>query len=141
MARRESDLWESIRNAVSGHWERVENMLGAGYPDVSFCTSDGIEGHMELKQLRAWPKRTRTKINPRVSDDQIKWGALRTRAGGLWLLGVGTPDRDILLFTGMPAVRVADKQFTRAQMYDAAAWHGPVSMIETGIQQLVEEQK
>lgn len=139
MARLESDLWESIRDAVGGHWVRVENLIEVGYPDVSFCTGDAIEGHMELKQLKKWPKRKTTRIDPRVTVEQIKWGALRTAAGGFWLLGVGTPEREILLFAGAPAARVADKQYTRVQMFEAAAWYGPVSMVEAGIKQINEE--
>ena len=139
MARLESDLWEVIRDAVLGHWERVENLISVGYPDVSFCTVDGIEGHMEIKQLKKWPKRRTTTIDPEVTVEQIRWGALRTAAGGFWLLGIGTVDHDILLFTGLPAARVAGKQYTREQMYEAAAWYGPVSMIEAGIKQIYEE--
>jgi len=78
----------------------VENTARPGTPDVEF-----VGGWIELKSLRAWPKRTATPVAVRSwTAQQRAWHVRRHAAGGhVWvLLRVGT---DWLLFLGTDAAR------------------------------------
>lgn len=134
---REANLWSAIVEGVTGHWVRVENMLEAGFPDVTFAfRRNGVayEGHMELKRLKEWPRRAGTRVDPGVTVEQLRWGASRHRAGGNWLLCIGTPGGTAVLLRGREAARAAGKQYTRAQLLDAAPWEGHPGEIETGVE-------
>jgi hypothetical protein len=65
-----------------GDFQRVENMVGTGMPDVNYCI-EGVEGWIELKQTQGWP---RFSHKPLVLDhytpQQRLWHRRRTSAGG-----------------------------------------------------------
>lgn len=122
MATSESTLWEGISRGVSGHWVRIESLTGSGIPDVNFSFTDGElvwEGWMELKNIKEWPKRESTKVDPGVTTDQVRWGGARTRAGGCWLLCIGTPEGLAVVLRGSRAARAAGKGYTRGELLAA----------------------
>jgi len=90
----------------------VENPAGPGTPDVNF-----IGGFIELKWLRAWPKREGTVVtldHPLLQSQKV-WIKRRIRRGGaVWvLLQCG---REWLLFWGDVAVQYLGTE-TRAELY------------------------
>lgn len=82
----EQNLWNRLRTGVSkhGHWNRVENMVGVGIPDVNYCLPAGIEGWLELKFRKEPPARPTTAAftNGGLRDDQIIWINRRAQLGG-----------------------------------------------------------
>jgi hypothetical protein len=60
-------------------WMRVDNPLGRGWPDVTYCLL-GVAGMVEEKLL---PRRGAPK---HLTVDQVMWGEAWTAAGGLWHL-------------------------------------------------------
>lgn len=90
----ERNLWVRIRQHIgsAGHFERIENGVASGTPDVSFCIG-GVEGHIELKFVKKYPKRASTPLlgNAGLRKEQIVWAIQRCRAGGrvFVLIGVG----------------------------------------------------
>lgn len=89
----------------------VENRVGVGTPDVNY-----IEGWIELKWVRRWPKRPETVVDiDHFSKEQRIWLNRRyQRMGNSWLLlQVG---REWLLFTGQDAADYVGK-LTREGLY------------------------
>ena len=93
----------------------VETKLEDGIPDVNY-----IDGWIELKWLRSWPKRPDpvVKLGHDLMPHQRAWLRRRHRRGGLaWvLLQVG---REWLLFDAITADEVIGKK-TRQEMVDKA---------------------
>lgn len=80
----EHDLWSTLRDRakVHGHFERIENMVGRGRPDVNYCVR-AHEGNIELKQIHAWPARLDTVVPiPHYTPQQRLWARSRLSAGG-----------------------------------------------------------
>lgn len=89
-----------------GHASRIENMVGRGMPDVSYCIQ-GFEGFIENKWRDSWPRNPEVIVTLRhFTAQQRIWIGDRVKAGGTVhvLLGVGNPIRDWLLFEGGWAV-------------------------------------
>lgn len=93
---RESALWQRLKGQVPTiqgeypksllHLRRIENLAGAGEPDVEGCLF-GRQAWVELKsELR--PKRQQTIIRPKLRESQSDWHKFRTFAGGRshWVL-------------------------------------------------------
>ncbi len=92
----ESDMRGKLIKALKPlHAVAIENRVGLGTPDVN-C----IGGWIELKWLRAWPKRAKTIVRvKRFSLEQRIWLQRRFDLGGRsWLLL--QVRREWLLFTG-----------------------------------------
>ena len=108
----------------------VENSVGPGTPDLNY-----LDGWLELKWARDWPKRDSTPLRmPHFTIQQRRWLARRQRAGGraFVLLKVA---REWLLFDGDTAGRILGES-TRAELYDRAVAVWPKRMAWS---QLVEE--
>jgi hypothetical protein len=90
----EKDLWDTFKKHLSteGDFERIENMVGIGRPDVNYCVR-GCEGNLELKQLPEWPKRGGVVKVDHYTPQQRNWAKRRLAAGGIvWvLLQIKTP--------------------------------------------------
>lgn len=90
----------------------VENRVGPGTPDVNF-----VEGWVELKWLRSWPKRPETPValDHPLEVEQRAWIRRRRKRGGnVWvLLQCG---REWLLFDGLVAADFLGTS-TRAELY------------------------
>jgi hypothetical protein len=80
----EKDLWAILRDRVKtiGHFERIENMVGVGMPDVTYCVR-GVEGFIELKQIKEFPARAGTVVSvDHYTPQQRIWARRRISAGG-----------------------------------------------------------
>lgn len=87
MGTREGQYWRTVRPGFSG-WDpqRIETPDIDGTPDVNH-----LFGWVELKYVRAWPKRDNTPLRlDHYSQHQRVWHKRRCKAGGLChvLLGV-----------------------------------------------------
>lgn len=95
----EQRMWAQARDLFYGlDPVRVENAATPGTPDVNYC-----EGWVELKQLKAWPKKRGTPVKVRLfTPQQRAWLRRRYVVGGRVhvLLKVG---REWLLLNGMHA--------------------------------------
>jgi len=96
----------------------IENGVGAGVPDLNY-----ILGWIELKQVKAWPKRPSTPLRlDHFTSGQRRWISRRHRAGGLVfvLLKVG---KEWLLFDGETAAEHLGRT-NRSELYGLAkkAW-------------------
>ena len=80
---KESGLWATVSRNVSrfGLFERIENLLASGIPDVNFLVK-GIEGWIELKHERNWPTRANTVMRFKIQDGQRLWWKNRRTLGG-----------------------------------------------------------
>lgn len=68
------------------HWDRVENLVGSGYPDLSWAWVLGgfsAEGHIELKYRAAPPVGPETPVVVEsITPHQRLWWRQRWEAGG-----------------------------------------------------------
>lgn len=92
----------------------IENPIGPGTPDVNY-----IEGWIELKWLRRWPKGALTVVQlPHFTTRQRRWLNRRFNKGGnAWLLL--QCGREWLLFTGRDAHEYVGRM-TRRGLYRCA---------------------
>ena len=84
---KESGLWATMKKGVSrfGDFQRIESVVGSGVPDVNYCVG-GNEGWIELKHVKAWPKRSRTNVPIEYRSEQPVWWYNRRKAGGrVWV--------------------------------------------------------
>jgi hypothetical protein len=112
------------------HFERIENIVGDGTPDVDYCI-DGVEGGIELKFSDTAPRRDTSQvlgIGHGMRRSQIVYAARRTWAGGLCWCLIGNQQATWLIdLRGrtpqeMDALAVA----SAASLRQIAAWHcGP----------------
>jgi hypothetical protein len=90
----ESSLWQYIREGMKVFWHatRIESSAGNGVPDVSFGIDSsqrrqGVNGWIELKYIKEWPKRLSTKVKLPLRPEQRLWIRQRGRvAGDVWVL-------------------------------------------------------
>ena len=95
---------------------RVENVVGPGFPDVSYA-----EGLIELKALEGWPMRLQTPVRLKeFTGEQAGWLARRWQAkGAAWLMV--RVDREWFLFDGWTAMQVRSG-LPREAWRKLAAW-------------------
>lgn len=114
-------MWDALRPILSNLGLdpiRVENGLGAGFPDVNY--SDGM---LELKRLDHWPVRASTPVSIPTLEErpaQVAVMARRWCHGGcaFLMLRVG---QELLLFDGWTA-RTVRGAMPRAWLYENACW-------------------
>jgi len=111
-------------NAVS-----VENLVGAGTPDVNYGgVYEGVryEGWIELKWEKHWPKRGGPLRVPHYTTQQKVWARRRCHRGGAChlLLQVG---RDWILLDGEVAATLPLGEKNREELMEAAigVWNTP----------------
>lgn len=124
----EARLFERLRAALLGkheRFERVENGLVEGMPDVNYCFSNGAEGWIELKAPLE-PKRASTALfgsNHEVSISQTNWFHRQFMAGGRGWLLIGTDKRFILIEGGrVAAASWTINKKTIAQLEAMSQW-------------------
>lgn len=100
-----------VRSLRTLHAVPVENPLGPGTPDINY-----VEGWLELKWLRRWPKSEGTIVQlPHFTIQQRRWLRDRyDRGGNVWLLLQCR--QEWLLFTGLDAHDYVGKM-TREGLY------------------------
>lgn len=79
----------------------VENSACPGTPDINFRS-----GWIELKKLKAWPKRDLPVLMPHFHPGQIAWILRRTLRGGLVLFLLNVGKEYILLDGAFAAERI-----------------------------------
>lgn len=100
---KEADFWtarmgprlaEACRTeGLRHHFERVENLVGVGTPDVSY-TIAGVAGRIENKFSPRHPVYESTPVLGRKNGlrrSQVIWAYRQLRAGGIVFLLIGTP--------------------------------------------------
>lgn len=120
----EARLWQAIKNKLAlprDRFDRIENSLGSGYPDVN-ATIDAEDIWIELK-APAEPKRTITPLmtangNHPLLESQINWFCRQRQAGGIAFILVRT-ERHLMLVDGTQHAKVFN-DWTLTQMCAAA---------------------
>jgi hypothetical protein len=83
---KEASLWDLLRRELGpfAHFERVENRVNEGTPDVNYCFHGARgEGWLELKDIESWPARPDTIVHiEHVTEVQRAWWRARRAAGG-----------------------------------------------------------
>jgi hypothetical protein len=99
------------------HAFAVENPVQPGTPDVNY-----VEGWIELKWLREWPKGADTPVRfEHYSPQQRIWAIKRRKAGGqVWFL-LQCKREWILLDAAIAAMRV--NLTTREELIEIASWY------------------
>lgn len=105
----------------SSYIERIENVLGAGFPDVIY-TLNGVTGFIEIKSPKE-PKKNTTPLfgsNHKLSQEQLNWFQTQERAGGRSFIFIATDKRWLIL----PG-RVADlvNAATVIDIKEMSTWH------------------
>lgn len=86
----ERTFWRRVSvelRALGGRWERVENGLSEGMPDVNYCVQ-GVEGWLELKWAYGLPGARSGKgvfeyyMNHGLLASQVTWALTQDNAGG-----------------------------------------------------------
>lgn len=80
-------------------FERVENLVGNGTPDVDYCVGSA-EGKIELKYATRDPVSPTARVLGRdngLRRSQIIWATRRLVAGGRVLMAIGSPSSTWLL--------------------------------------------
>lgn len=102
MSKRESSVYDRLKERITmppDRFERVENGLGAGMPDVNYCIV-GAEGWIEIK-APVEPARPQTALfgasNHNVTVEQCNWLLKQSQAGGTGWLFIATEQRLMLI--------------------------------------------
>lgn len=105
------------------HAVPVENPAKPGTPDVNY-----VEGWIELKWLRSWPKRPETVVTiDHYTIQQKLWAYKRRKAGGqCWFLL--QCHKEWLLLDGAVAAFTVNRA-TRAQLVEAAVAYFPAGLV------------
>lgn len=110
----EAALWGTFRHAMApfGLWDRIENGISRGMPDVNGIVFGDPRGDVwiELKQLHGWPKRANTIVRiPHYTDEQRRWIATRGAAGSRVYMLVGIAPREWYMYTWRDAVEIVGR--------------------------------
>ena len=136
MQQRESAVFAKLRERIlrpTDRFERVENGLAVGMPDVNYCIA-GQEGWLEIKAPKE-PARAGTALfgagNHQVSIDQINWMHRQHLAGGFSFLFIYTGKRMLLI----QGARVASlerriNELPLSEMLQQAVWRCEVPVRE-----------
>ena len=97
----ESSYWKGIRRSLrgKGHFDRIENDVAAGRPDVNYCVQ-GFEGNIELKYRVKAPVRPSTMVFPKgkgLRPSQVVWIIERVHHGGVVFLLAGVGRRGFMI--------------------------------------------
>lgn len=108
----ETDLNKRLRSALySRDPQRVENAVGPGTPDIEY-----IGGHIESKQLRAFPKRPETVVAvEHYVQAQRSWHVRRCKAGGRVHVVIEVAG-ECFVFDGLNAAQHLGVDWTREDM-------------------------
>ena len=128
----EAQFWRTLKKRLpsSAHFERIENLVAIGTPDVNFCW-DGIEGWIELKFVPKWPKYKGKIITKKLwKPEQRIWALKRIRSGGKSFLFIQI-EKDYLLFNSK--IAEMDLEVISIEgLFEIALshWHGSINIEE-----------
>lgn len=125
MSTREATAFQRLKGYITrptDRFERVENGLGAGMPDVNYCFV-GIEGWIELKAPEI-PARESTQLmgEDGINVDQASWFMRQRAAGGRAYLLVVTKKALMLVDSKLASDRARVNAMTLSQLFKAAVW-------------------
>ncbi len=108
------------------HFERVENAVASGTPDVDYCINE-CAGKLELKYTPRHPARASTPVLGRgngLRRTQIVWIWRRLRAGGRVFVVIGTPRTTWVMDTrGRSPLELAGLELrTAPELDEISAW-------------------
>ena len=100
----EKEFWHWLQPKLAEQFfiQRIENMVGAGVPDVHLChRRTGKEVWLELKYAADWPVHDATPVFSKrgLRPEQISWISARSRAG-MRILIVARVRRELFLVLG-----------------------------------------
>lgn len=118
---------ECQRAKLRFHFHRIENAIGAGTPDVSYCIG-GVDGWLELKWGDRYPQSLDAKVlhlGKGLRRSQITWNCARAHAGAIIFVGVACPDHFWLInISGYRAEDMDDIQhWSVATLNRNACWY------------------
>jgi len=134
---KESDFWSSrlrprlaqaCRDAgMLGHFERVENAVGTGTPDVDYCVA-GVAGKIELKYAVRHPVRASTPVLGRgngLRRSQVIWIIRRNYVGGQVFVAIGSPHNTWFITTldKTPDELAALEMLSAGELDAVSVWH------------------
>ena len=90
---KESELWQTAKKKLPGHWERVEDSLASGFPDCVGIVNR-ITIMIELKRQLFWQEDVH---DLEISKVQALWHTRWYNKGGISYI-LAQVDRDIMLF-------------------------------------------
>lgn len=108
------------------HVQSHEDRFSEAIPDLSFGAR-GVNGWIELKQVKAWPKREDTKVKPaHYTSEQANWIIKRNKYAGSCFVFVKV-EREYFLFKAYHA-RLIKNGITKKQYgeYCCAKWAGSI---------------
>jgi hypothetical protein len=102
MGLRENNAYQRLRDRVTNgrdRFQRVENGIGAGMPDVNYCLLGGFEGWIEIKAPHIPARRTTALFSGdhKLMQEQANFFLSQRNAGGLAFLFIATEERLLLL--------------------------------------------
>jgi hypothetical protein len=133
---RESNVYARLKDRIcrpEDRFERMENGLVDGMPDVTFCMA-GAEGWIEIKAPRE-PARPTTALfgagNHQVSVEQCNWMLKQTQAGGWCWLFIATEER-LVLVNGSQVGRLGVKinTLTAHEIERISDWKAQVPVLD-----------
>ena len=93
----EKKVYQWLKGHIKGHWTRVENNAGRGFPDVNFCI-DGCDGWTELKVVKSKkPPTSLDAIKVRIRPSQFAWLTERARHHGNCSITIGFPSGHLVV--------------------------------------------
>lgn len=121
---KEKDLYKKLRKALTNDriiLQRIESpMTASGIPDLCYSYA-GVNGFIELKYMKQWPKRSDTRVRiPHFSKAQKLWLYRHFEFGNRAFLLIQIED-DYLLFKGKESFLLED--YTKDQFLRYATWH------------------
>jgi len=79
--------------------QSIEDRYSTGVPDLSYGAG-GLNGWIELKQIKAWAKRNDTPMRPEhYTAEQVNWLSVRGKKGGSCFVMVKIGADDYFIFT------------------------------------------
>lgn len=142
MPTREQNAFQRLKLRIANprdRFERIENGLGTGTPDVNYLLKfgeSGAEGWIEIKapKLPARLETTRLLGNDHpLSPDQANWFLKQHRAGGRGWLFVATEVQLLLLPGGTVAQQgIALNELPLPELAMLSVWRADVPVRSTG---------
>lgn len=112
----EQRLWDRFRASLAAYgfaYERIENIVGDGIPDVVVCRA-GVVSFVEMKAVAAWPARAATPVLGRkgLNVAQHNWAFRWWDAGArvFTLVGVGPTERVLVPAGRFENINAATKE-------------------------------
>jgi hypothetical protein len=126
MSKREANVFQRLKLRITrpeDRFERIENGLGEGTPDVNYCMA-GAEGWLEIK-APVTPVRESTALfgsNHPVSQEQSNWFLNQSRAGGKAYLFIASSELLLLMPSHIVENNRLINKMTLGQMQPHSIW-------------------